>query len=66
MNSVSRASPGEELRRLGVEVVELPLEDRDDVPRDVLEDLGVLERAASSGGQAAGLHRVEYTKPDRK
>jgi hypothetical protein len=35
----------EELPGLGVEVVELLLEDRDDVPGDVLVDLGVLERA---------------------
>ena len=36
----------EEAGGLGVEVVELALEDRDDVPGDVLVDLGVLERAA--------------------
>jgi hypothetical protein len=30
---------------LVVEVVELPLEDRDDMARDVLVDLGILERA---------------------
>ncbi len=35
----------EELAGLGVEVVELALEDRDHVPGDVLVDLGVLERA---------------------
>src|SRR5437764_1023122 len=35
----------EELARLGVEVVELALEDRDDVAGDVLEGLRVLERA---------------------
>ena len=34
-----------ELGGLGVEVVELPLEDRDHVAGDVLVDLGVLERA---------------------
>ena len=34
----------EELRGLVVEVVELALEDRDDVPGDVLVDLGVVER----------------------
>ena len=34
---------GEELGRLGVEVVELALEDRDHVPRDVLVDLGIGE-----------------------
>ena len=32
----------EEPRGLGVEVVELPLEDRDHVPRNVLEDLRIL------------------------
>ena len=36
----------QEAGRLGVEVLELVLEDRDRVPRDVLVDLGVLERAA--------------------
>ena len=35
----------QELRGLGVEVVELALEDRDHVSRHVLVDLGVLERA---------------------
>ena len=35
----------QESRGLGVEVVELALEDRDEVPRDVFVDLGVLERA---------------------
>jgi hypothetical protein len=34
-----------ELRGFGVEVVELSLEDRDRVPRDVLVHLGILERA---------------------
>ena len=55
----------EEAGRLGVEVVELALEDRDHVPRDVLEHLGVLERAGASGMvvcsgalQRGGLHRV--------
>ena len=33
-----------EPRGLGVEIVELALEDRDEVPGDVLVDLGVLER----------------------
>ena len=33
----------QEARRLGVEVVELALEDRDDVPGYVLEHLGILE-----------------------
>ena len=40
-----RRLPVEELRRLGVEVVELALEDRDDVTGDVLDDLWVRERA---------------------
>ena len=35
----------EEAAGLGVEVVELALDDRDQVPGDVLVDLGVLERA---------------------
>ena len=35
----------EELAGLGVEVVELLLENRDDVPGHVLVDLGVLDRA---------------------
>jgi hypothetical protein len=38
----------EELAGLGVEVVELPLDDRDHVARDVLVDLGVLERPAAA------------------
>ena len=37
---VSSSSPPEELARLGVEVVELALEDRDHVTRDVGADLG--------------------------
>ncbi len=41
--------------RLGVEVVELTLEDRDDVPRDVLEHLRVLERALFGGTMVLGL-----------
>jgi hypothetical protein len=39
---------GEETARLGVEVVELPLDDRDDVPGHVLDHLGVLERALAA------------------
>ena len=35
---------GEELLGLVVEVVELALEDRDDVARDVLADLGIVQR----------------------
>ena len=45
MNWSSAICAVEELARLGVEVVELALEDRDHVPGDVLVDLGVLERA---------------------
>ena len=48
MNSSSGVSPREELLGLVVEVVELALEDRDDVARDVLVDLGVLERALAA------------------
>ena len=50
MNSSSGMSPCEELGGLRLEVVELPLEDRDHVPGHVLQDLGVLERAALGGG----------------
>ena len=49
MNSSSAVWPSRNFVGLGVEVVELALEDRDDVPRDVLVDLGVLERAAALG-----------------
>ena len=45
MNSFSARIAGEVLLGLVVEVVELALEDRDDVARDVLADLRVLERA---------------------
>ena len=55
MNSVSSRLAAQELGRLRVEVVELALEDRDDVPGDVLEDLGVLERAAAAL-DGRGLH----------
>ena len=41
LGDVSPHEPG----RLGVEVVELPLDDRDHVARDVLVDLGILQRA---------------------
>ena len=44
MNSSPSSSPLQEPRRFGVEVVELALEDRDHVPGNVLEHLGVLER----------------------
>ena len=57
---------GEELLGLVVEVVELALEDRDDVPRDVLEDLGVFERAlaalAASARSESGSILEESTK----
>ena len=58
MNSFSGVLAGEELLGLVVEVVELPLQDRDDVTGNVLADLGVLERplAAMSG---RGLHREQ-------
>jgi hypothetical protein len=46
----------EEPRGLGLEVVVLSLEDRDHMPGHVLEDLGVLERAAL-GGDRNWLHR---------
>ena len=45
MNWSSGSSLGEELLGFVVEVVELALDDRDDVPGDVLVGLGVLERA---------------------
>ena len=45
MNSFSGSSLGEELLGFVVEVVELALDDRDDVPGDVLVGLRVLERA---------------------
>ena len=49
----------EEAGRLGVEVVELALEDRDHVPGHVLEHLGVLERALA---RRAGSWRVERSR----
>ena len=45
----------EEPGGLGLEVVELPREDRDHVPGHVLDDLGVLQGAAS-GGDCRWLH----------
>ena len=52
-----RRLAAQELRRLGVEVVELALEDRDDVAGNVLEDLGVLDRAAAlRHREGSGLH----------
>src|SRR6202012_5491714 len=47
----------EEARGLRVEVVELLLEDRDDMPREFLDDLGVLRRAGAGGLGGDGLHR---------
>ena len=55
MNSVSVELPAQEALGLGVEVVELALEDRDDVAWDVLANLGVLERSLATDG-GAGLH----------
>jgi hypothetical protein len=48
------------LRGGGVEVVELALEDRDDVAGNVLEDLGILDRAAAllRRGDRSGFHAV--------
>ena len=54
MNSSSGMSPGEEFGGLGLEVVELPLDDRDHVPGHVLQDLGVRERAALGGRRILG------------
>jgi hypothetical protein len=45
----------EELLRLVVEVVELPFEDRDDVARDVLVDLRVVQRPLLALALAAGV-----------
>ena len=50
MNSSSGVSPARNFVGLRLEVVELPLEDRDHVPGHVLQDLGVRERAARGGG----------------
>ena len=70
MNCSSVCSPRRKLAGLGVEVVELPLEDRDHVPGDVLVDLRVLERAELAlavlllgrvlleGGRVDGLLRL--------
>ena len=52
-----RRLAAQELRRFGVEVVELALEDGDDVTGNVLEDLGVLDRAPALGHrERSGLH----------
>ena len=40
---------GQEFRRLGLEVVELPLDDRDHVPGHVPQDLRIRERASGGG-----------------
>src|SRR5205807_3768014 len=47
----------QELAGLGVEVVELALEDRDDVPGHVFVDLWILERSLAARG-ADWLHRM--------
>ncbi len=52
---VLRRLPLQEFGRLGLEVVELPLQDRDHVARHVLQDLRILQRAAGGGvGTAVG------------
>ena len=58
MNSGSSISPRMNFAAVGVEVVELALEDRDDVAGNVLEDLGILDRAAAllRRGDRSGLH----------
>ena len=63
MNSFSGVSAREVLLGLVVEVVELALEDRDDVTRDVLADLGVGERplAAVRGRR---LHPLKVAKAE--
>ena len=58
MNSSSGDVAREEPAGLGLEVVELLLEDRDHVPGDVLHDLRVVERAAL-GGDGTWLHGCE-------
>ena len=60
---VLRGLPVEELLGLVVEVVELALEDRDDVARDVLADLGVRERPRSAG-RGRRLHPPKVAKGD--
>src|SRR5215218_3220271 len=55
--------PAEELARLGVEVVELPLQDRDHVTRHVLQDLRVLERALPALGLAGCGRRFHGGAP---
>ena len=71
MNSVLGRLAPEELLGLVVEVVELALEDRDDVPGDVLEDLRVVQRpllalALSAGGRRGNrFHRGKVPKASR-
>ncbi len=67
MNSASVGLAVEELLGLVVEVVELALEDRDHVPRDVLDDLGVVERTLFALALRRGrrLHRSKVAKPCR-
>src|SRR5204863_9371458 len=61
----------EELARFAVEVVELALDDRDDVPGDVLVGLRVLQRAGSPLAALllvlvdGYLHERKIAKPDR-
>src|SRR5215212_289348 len=64
---VLRDLPAEELLRLVVEVVELALDDRDEVTRDVLEDLGVREGAglALRRGRGGRFHPWKVPKPGR-
>ena len=52
---------GEELLGFVVEVVELALDDRDDVPGDVLVGLRVLERAGAGPCRAAPCPRSTTT-----
>ena len=52
MNSSSGVSPARNFPGLRVEVVELALEDRNDVPGDVLVDLWIGQRSAVRCGHA--------------
>ena len=71
MNSVFGDLAVEELLGFVVEVVELALDDRDDVPRDVLVGLRVLERADAALAALLlvlvydYLHSRKIAKPDR-
>ena len=56
---VFRQLAGEELLGFVVEVVELALDDRDDVPGDVLVGLRVLQRAGAAFA-ALGLVLIDY------